>query len=653
MAVSPIKKLRLIALQKHQNKILKLLHNLGTTEILVSPKELDSSDLASLEYDFAQTKFAVKFLKANSTIKENLVDKLTDKKIEITPKQLKKVVKTFSYKRIVNTLSDFEASLNQDQNDIKKFEEEKQVLLPWQNLKIAPDKLDSSETVSSRIGTLTEENYQKLLDEIKKLSEKTDLLKINTEGPAIYLQIIFQKDIAQKINEVLSKVNWSEESLPCENLAPEKGIAHLDDQITKQQDSIKEIEKEIKSYSKYLRKLQIVSDYLSWQLEEQLAKQKSQYTKETFSLNFWIEKNNVANLEKQLSKITKNYSIEELPIKDKSKSPVVLKNNKFFTSFEAVTDIYGAPKPNEPDPTPFLTPFFIIFFGLALSEAGYGLVLMLGTYLIMKILKIPREDSKLLRVLFYCGISTFIFGALFGSWFGIDFSGLPPAIANVLQKVEVIDVGQNPIPILIMTMILGFIQILTGLVINIWWLTKHGKAKDAILDSGTWIFFLLAIVFYAITKMNIFSEAVNSFGPYVVWAGVIGLVLTQGRDAKNVFVKFFKGVYSLYDLIGYFSDVLSYSRLLALGLATGIIAMVINLVAILFKDMIPYIGWLVAILILVGGHTFNLAINVLGAYIHSGRLQFVEFFPKFMQGGGRKFKPFAKEAYFVKVVNSK
>lgn len=650
MAVSPIKKIRLISLQNYQAKILKLLHNLGTTEILVSPKEMDSNKLASLEYDFAQTKFAVKFLKTHGAIKESLVDKLTDKKIEITPQQLKKITKTFHYKRIINALSDFEAGFNQAQNDIKKFEEEKQTLLPWQNLKIAPGQLDSSKTTNSRIGTLTEENYQKLLSQIKKLSEKTNLLKINTEGPAIYLQIIFQKDIAQKINEILSKTSWSEESLPCENLSPEKAIFHLDSQIAKQKDRIKKNKKNIKSYSKYLKKLQIISDYLSWQLEEQLAKQKSQYTKETFSLNFWIEKNNVANLKKQLDKITKNYSIEELPIKNKSKTPVVLKNNKFFTSFEAVTDIYGAPKPNEPDPTPFLTPFFIIFFGLALSEAGYGLVLMIGAYLIMKILKIPRENSKLLRVLFYCGISTFVFGALFGSWFGIDFSGLPPAISNVLQKIQIIDVGQNPIPILIMTMILGVIQILTGLIINMWWLIKRSKAKDAFLDSGTWLFFLSAIIFYVISTLNILPDSINNIAPYFVYAGIIGLILTQGRDAKNIFVKFFKGVYSLYDLIGYFSDVLSYSRLLALGLATGIIAMVINLVAILFKDMIPYVGWLVAIVILLGGHTFNLAINVLGAYIHSGRLQFVEFFPKFMQGGGRRFKPFAKEAYFVRIV---
>jgi len=137
---------------------------------------------------------------------------------------------------------------------------------------------------------------------------------------------------------------------------------------------------------------------------------------------------------------------------------------------------------------------------------------------------------------------------------------------------------------------------------------------------------------------------------YAVLVGVALLVLTQGRKEKNIALKILKGVSSLYGLVGYFSDTLSYSRLLALGLATGIIAMVINLIAGLAINMIPYFGWVVAIIILIGGHTFNLVINVLGAFIHSSRLQFVEFFSKFMEGGGVRFKPFKKEAKYVQII---
>ena len=139
---------------------------------------------------------------------------------------------------------------------------------------------------------------------------------------------------------------------------------------------------------------------------------------------------------------------------------------------------------------------------------------------------------------------------------------------------------------------------------------------------------------------------------YIILVATVGLVLTQGRDNKNPLLKIAMGILSLYGLVGYFSDVLSYSRLLALGLSTAIIASVVNLVAFLFMDMIPWapLGWVVAIVIMVGGHIFNMAINVLGAYIHSGRLQFVEFFPKFMEGGGRRFRPFARESKYVQVV---
>ena len=201
---------------------------------------------------------------------------------------------------------------------------------------------------------------------------------------------------------------------------------------------------------------------------------------------------------------------------------------------------------------------------------------------------------------------------------------------------------------LIFSLILGIIQVIVGILVSMWWKIKHKNYVSAVLDSGLWLYFILSILFWASTKLGFVSFA---GAKYLVWAGALAMIATQGRQNKNPILKVATGILSLYGLVGYLSDVLSYSRLLALGLATGIIAMVINLIAALTIEMVPYVGYVIAIFILIGGHTFNIGINALGAFIHSSRLQFVEFFPKFMEGGGRNFVPLQKESKYVRLVN--
>lgn len=250
----------------------------------------------------------------------------------------------------------------------------------------------------------------------------------------------------------------------------------------------------------------------------------------------------------------------------------------------------------------------------------------------------------------YGGFVTFIIGALTGGWFGIVIDDLPDSlgfIKTALNAIKLVDPVNDPITMLILSFVLGYIQIWFGIAIDMWWKIKNNKLIDGLLDSGTWLYFLSAIAFYGVTAFGLLPESLRSIAFYMLISGVVLIVLTQGRQKKNILMKLVSGIGSLYGLVGYMSDILSYSRLLALGLATAVIAMVINLIAIMFKDMVPVVGWVIMILILIGGHLFNIVINVLGAYIHSGRLQFVEFFPKFFKGGGRIFKPFRRESKYV------
>ena len=239
-----------------------------------------------------------------------------------------------------------------------------------------------------------------------------------------------------------------------------------------------------------------------------------------------------------------------------------------------------------------------------------------------------------------------MWGALFGSWFG----DLIPKIAETFFNTKIGSMGiydpiADPMPLLILSMILGIIHLFTGMALNFYNLVRHGRVKDAVFDVGFW--YLLLIGFIMIIPMApLGTGIVGTVGKWLAIVGAAGLILTQGRDKPNIFMRLFGGIGSLYDVTSYLSDVLSYSRLLALGLATGVIAMVVNTMASLGGKSV--LGVILFVVVCLLGHTMNLLINVLGAFVHTNRLQYVEFFKKFYEGGGIPFKPFGVNTKYTK-----
>ncbi len=328
-------------------------------------------------------------------------------------------------------------------------------------------------------------------------------------------------------------------------------------------------------------------------------------------------------------------------------------NSKLIRPFEFVTNIYGFPRYKEVDPTPFLAGFFILFFGLCLTDAGYGLALTICAFLALKYLKFSSGFKKLLKVLFYGGIITFFAGGLTGGWFGIVLEDLPASLnwlAKPLIAIRQINPVKEPITMLVISIFLGYIHLLFGNIINLWWKIKHGEVKSGLVDSGVWLYFLLTIGFLIVTRQEIILPYLAKPSLFLVYSAIALIILTQGKS-RNPVIKIFGGLAGLYfGITGYISDILSYSRLLALGLATGIIGFVINIIGAMANDMIPYVGWFFMILIIIGGHLMNLVISLVGAFIHSGRLQYVEFFKRFFDGGGKEFNPFIRESKYINLV---
>ncbi|MFA7116423.1 MAG: V-type ATPase 116kDa subunit family protein [Bacteroidales bacterium] len=323
-------------------------------------------------------------------------------------------------------------------------------------------------------------------------------------------------------------------------------------------------------------------------------------------------------------------------IKDAAKiednPPIKLKNNIFTKPFEAIGDLYMLPKYNEPDLTPYFAPFYMLFFGFCLGDMGYGLVLLLiGLFMMWKLPKM-KEYGKLVM---YLGIGTIIIPALSGGFFGTkiyELFSFPDRISKLfLSDMQLFWFG----------ILFGIVHIIFGRLINIIDCLKKRNWDHALTNIG-WIMLIIVFTFmYAgsMAEKQYFPDLVNKI---LIWGG-IALIICCSKPDKKFWMRPIKGIASLYDITGIFGDVLSYIRLFGLGTSGAILGLVVDSVAIQMSG-IPYLGWFLAVLMLIIGHTFVLAISSLGAFVHPMRLTFVEFYKNAeFAGGGRAFHPFRKK----------
>jgi V/A-type H+-transporting ATPase subunit I len=379
-------------------------------------------------------------------------------------------------------------------------------------------------------------------------------------------------------------------------------------------------------------------DHFKIQKDRTKVLEKLVRTEKTFLLEGWLP---AEESERVRQEIIKHYDCV-LDIREPEKDeqhPILLKNHPLVEPFEVITEMYSLPNANEVDPNPVMAPFFFLFFGLMIGDAAYGLIMALATGLIVKIFKPQGMAGKLLKMICLGGISTLLWGALFGSWFG-DLVYVVTGGAYTISPIW-FNPLDDPMRLLIFSFILGAIHIFVGMGVKGYMLIREGKPLDALFDIGSWYLLIPGLAAMAV------GGVVGTIGKYTALAGVLMLLVTQGRGEKNILKRLMSGLGSLYGITGYFSDILSYSRLLALGLATGVIASVINTMGTLFG--LNLFGIIVLAIVLVIGTIFNIAINALGAYVHTSRLQYVEFFGKFYEGGGKPFKPFKINTKFTKL----
>ena len=397
-----------------------------------------------------------------------------------------------------------------------------------------------------------------------------------------------------------------------------------------------QLTEEIKAAAEHKSTLQLCYDHIGTRIARAEAENKLLGTQYSLMLTGWIPAVSEPELTAKLSGFDCAWELEEPSKEEYSKVPVSLKNTAVARPLGMVTEMYSLPAYGSIDPNPLMMPFFVLFYGGMMADMGYGLVMIIAS-LYVKSKKIGEGAMKqLFDLMFLCGISTFVIGILTGGLFGDAPTQIVGLLGNtkdyVLYKPLLDPIG-DPITILIGALALGFLHIIFGMGIKMYMKIRDGNALDGILDVVPWWLLFAGIAFGALGVTWV-----------VAIVGAASLVLTQGRAKPSIVGKIIGGLASLYDITAYFGDILSYSRIMALMLAGGVIAMVFNKVGAMTGNIVTFL------IIFLIGHALNIGLNLLGCYVHDLRLQCLEFFGKFYEDGGRPFKPLSVKTKYNNLV---
>lgn len=673
MAVLAMKRIDIYALKANRKKILETLQLKNAVEIrsgkTAEPafsKTDTSSSRAVYEKNAATALNAVGVIDALSgeTLK---TPSMFQGRTKITDDEYYKISENASEK--IRTAANI-VTLNKKAADLSaqkiRYETQIESLLPWMNLDIS---MRTTRTKSTQvfIGSIPEQYTEAALKaKLAELLPDIDGIEVEIVSSSQAQTCVFvlcHTDDGAKTEAALRLIGFSYPTAPSKK-SPKERVSDLEEKIKKTDIEMKKIEAEIRGYSDIRQDLIYTSDYYLARAEKYRILGDLWQSKSVFQISGFIPSSNSEELKSYLENTFDSY-VELSDPSDSDDVPVALKNNAFAAPVEGVLSGYSLPKKGEIDPSFIMSLFYYFLFGMMLSDAAYGILMTVGCAIILMVCKNMEPNSKKsIKMFMYCGISTTFWGILFGSYFG----DVIQVIARVFFNKDIVISPlwftplDEPMRLLLFSLLLGVIHLFAGLAMLIYTNVKNKQYKDAIYDGVFWYFLVGGLIIAMLSTdmfKNMFSLSfqlpgiAGTIALVFVAIGAVGIVATAGRESKNPFKRLLKGLYGLYNISGYLSDILSYSRLLALGLATGVIATVFNSIGEMVAGDGGVVGAIAFALVFIIGHGMNLAINALGAYVHTNRLQYVEFFGKFYEGGGKKFEPFSTNTKYIKVTEEK
>ena len=671
MAIVQMQRINICALKKNRKAILERLQELGAMEIDIQLEDDnlgEKQDVASSRALFerrAQTADqALAILNTYVPEKKGMLDSLAGK--PLVEKELfeKAAENQDQYMATASRIVTLDKQIAESKAAVLKVQNQVEALAPWLSLTV-PVSYTGTQKTAVLIGTMPNpQDQQSILNLLAGAVpdvEAVDVELISTDKDFTYLAVICMKQDAGKVEEVLRTGGFSKPSSPVQKI-PEEYKKDLEAEIAKAQEQVKQLESELAECAVSRQDLELISDYYRTRAEKYRILGEIPQTASTFAISGYVPAAKADAIVKELSE---HYgaAAETEGIKEEEEPPVLLHNNRFSESVEGVLASFGLPAKGEIDPTFFTSIFYVFLFGLMLSDAAYGLIVSLACGIVL--LKFPRMETNLrksVQLFFWCGLSTLFWGVLFGGYFGDALDVISETFFG--HKISIPALWfvplNEPMRMLLYSMLFGVIHLFTGLALKGYMYIRDHKYMDFVCDVIFWYMLLLGLIGLLIPssmfagiagKQIVFPAALNAASKWSAILGAVGIVLFSGRSSKNPALRIALGAYDLYNITGWLSDVLSYSRLLALGLATGVIASVVNQMGSMGGKSIG--GVILFIVVFVIGHVFNMAINLLGAYVHTCRLQYVEFFGKFYEGGGKPFEPFKLKTKYVDLKEEK
>ncbi len=667
MAVLQMQRISICALKRDRKDILENLQSMGVIEMNQVAGEDDGfekMDTQNAKVGFEKkaqlSENALAILDLYAPQKQSLLSSLEGKALV----GQKKFNNTVAAKETIIAKADTLVAMNKEiaenKANILKLSNQIESLSPWLNLDV-PMNYKGTDKVAMLLGTMAADTapdtvYARIATHARE-TDAVDVEIIRTDKDAAYLVVFCLRDDAAAVEEALRAGGFARPSQVADKKPAEKK-ADLEAEIKKLNNEIEKKEEEIRTMASCREDLKIIGDYFRMRADKYEILGTLPQSQRTFVVSGYIPVKAVDAVKKAIGEVY-DCVIDVEDLKEDEEAPTILSNNAFSSSVEGVLESYGLPHKGEFDPTTIMSFFYVFFFGMMLSDAAYGAIIAIACFIVLK--KFPRMGEgmhKSIKMFMFCGISTLVWGILFGGYFGnvVDIvSGTFFGKTVTVPALWFVPLN-DPMRLLVYSLAFGVVHLFVGLGIKGYMLLKDGKPLDFFCDVILWYAFLIGLllmliptdIFASIAQTKItFPPFLNMLAKALAIIGVVGLVLMSGRENKNPALRIALGAYDVYNITGWLSDVLSYSRLLALGLATGVIASVVNQMGSMFgKGIVGIIGFLIVFII---GHTLNLAINLLGAYVHTNRLQFVEFFGKFYEGGGKPFEPFKSDTKYVDI----
>ena len=647
MAILKMKKLRLMAVRSKKDELLRELIRHGCVEFSELEGEIqgsqlenfvsrESSDVATLKSQYTSLNHAIVLLNTYAPKKE----KLLSAKPELEDLVFLDDTGLTGALRIAEAIEGYDSRIKRISAEESRQRSIIESLQPWQGLDL-PLNTEGTERCGVLMGTIpAKTDLGQVQAAIEAVDQESELFQINEDKRDRYVLLVAMKEKIPAMQDCLRGFAFSASNLGGMNGTAKECILQAKQQLTELAKEKAGCVENIRAEAVRRDELKLAADRVSTKIALAEADEKLYGTQTTVVMEGWIPEEREAELVKVFEDFGCAWETLEPEESEYPQVPVKLKNNKITNALNMVTDMYSLPAYGSLDPNPLMAPFFILFYGLMMADMGYGLIMVIAALVAMKKIKPRRGTLSFCQLLLYGGISTFVMGALTGGFFGnaLEQIGI---ILNLGEGWGVLPALFNPMTdsmmVLIGAMVLGLIHLNTGMVINFVKKTKRGQLADAIWEEGALWVTLVGGVLLALGFGNVAGV------PVVLVIGLLMVFYGGSRSAKG-FGKLLSVFTTLYNTAtGWFGDILSYSRIMALMLAGSVIATVFNTIGAIANNIVFF-----AVIFIIG-HSLNFALNLLGCYVHDLRLQCLEYFGKFYEDGGRPFQPLEVKTKYYNV----